>query len=229
MQIKRSLQESIGKNIKKGRRKIKISQKVLSFITGINRASISRIENAKRELNVLQLQKISEGLRVKPKELLRTDIDKLKTLLPIINAFHELANERGINNIFKNNGGRLAQVLHFMNLKILPGREGNDAVDEQGNEYELKSVNIKLTKSFSTHHHMNPIIIKKYRKVNWIFAVYEGIELVEIFKLTPSQLALYYTKWLKKWRDDGNKDINNPKIPLSYVRERGELLFRRNE
>ena len=32
-----------------------------------------------------------------------------------------------------------------------------------------------------------------------------------------------------KWYADGNKDINNPKIPLSFVKENGELLFKRND
>ena len=117
------------------------------------------------------------------------------------------------------------QVLLLKGLKILDGREGNDAVDDDGNEYELKSVNISLTKSFSTHHHMNPIIIKKYRKVDWIFAVYEGIELIEIYKLTPQYLEPFYTKWENKWHDDGNKDINNPKIPLTYVRNIGKKIY----
>jgi hypothetical protein len=57
-------------------------------------------------------------------------------------------------------------------LEVIPGREGNDAKDSNGNEFELKSVNIALTKSFSTHHHINPRIIEKYRQVDWIFAVY---------------------------------------------------------
>jgi Restriction endonuclease PvuII len=65
--------------------------------------------------------------------------------------------------------------------------------------------------------------------VNWIFAVYEGIELIEIYKLTSLQLEPYYKKWVQKWHNDGKKDINNPKIPLLYVKENGELLFRRND
>lgn len=106
-------------------------------------------------------------------------------------------------------------------LKVLPGREGNDAVDDVGREYEFKSVNIELTKSFSTHHHMNPAIIAKYRQVDWVFAVYENIRLLEIWLLHPTDLEKYYRKWETKWRDDGGKDINNPKIPLRYVREHG--------
>ena len=62
------------------------------------------------------------------------------------------------------------------------GREGNDAVDEDGNEYELKDGQLARTAQFTTHHHLNPVIIAKYRKVDWIFATYEGIELKEIYR-----------------------------------------------
>lgn len=153
---------------------------------------------------------------------------KLNSLIPLIKEYQQLADKYGINNIFYNKGGKLLQLLILLNLKKLSGQKSNMAVDEHGNEYELKSVNIKLTKSFSTHHHMNPVIIKKYRKVQWIFAVYEGIELIEIYKLTPAQIEPFYKKWESKWYID-EKDINNPKIPLSFVKENGELLFRRNE
>jgi hypothetical protein len=88
-------------------------------------------------------------------------------------------------------------MLLFTSLKALPGREGNDAIDSKGIEYELKSVNILLTKSFSTHHHMNPTIIRKYRKVPWIFAIYEGIEIRKIYKLKPNDIEPYYNKWEK--------------------------------
>ena len=73
---------------------------------------------------------------------------------------------------------------------------------------------------------MNPVIIAKYRKVNWIFAIYEGIELIEIYELTPKNLQFYYEKWEEKWKADGNKDINNPKIPVTFVRQNGILLYK---
>ena len=126
----------------------------------------------------------------------------------------------------QDNGGKLLQIALVTGLRILTSREGNDAVDESGKEYELKSVNVLLTRSFSTHHHMNPTIIAKYRKVDWVFAVYESIELKEIYLLTPERMEPFYAKWEDKWHRDGGKDINNPKIPLSYVRENGELIFR---
>lgn len=60
----------------------------------------------------------------------------------------------------------MLQILLYTGLTILPGREGNDAKDERVREYEVKSVNTHLTQSFSTHHHMNPHIIRKYRQVD---------------------------------------------------------------
>ena len=125
-----------------------------------------------------------------------SDLDVFKEIYPAVLKLQKLAEKHGISDIFQDNGGKLLQVLLITGLEILPGREGNDAKDVDGNEYELKSINILLTKSFSTHHHMNPVIIEKYRKVGWIFAVYEGIRLLSIYQLTPSDLEFYYTKSL---------------------------------
>ncbi|NET00500.1 MAG: restriction endonuclease [Sphaerospermopsis sp. SIO1G1] len=149
----------------------------------------------------------------------------LDELFPYIQRYQELASKHGINDIFQDNGGKLLQVLLITGLEVLPGREGNDAKDTDGNEYELKSVNIQLTKSFSTHHHINPGIIEKYRQVDWIFAVYRGINLVSIYQLTPADLEFYYEKWERKWNESGGKDINNPKISLTYVKKHGSLIY----
>lgn len=154
------------------------------------------------------------------------DKEHLDALFPYIRAYQELANKHGIDDIFQDNGGKLLQVLLITGLRILPGRLGNDAVDEYGNEYELKSVNINLTKSFSTHHHLNPTILEKYRQVDWIFATYEGIELQAIYQMSSEDLEPYFQKWEQRWRKRGGKDINNPKISLGFVVENGKLLYR---
>ena len=122
------------------------------------------------------------------------DLDIFNQIYPGVLKLQELANKHGINDIFQDNGGKLLQILLITGLEVLPGREGNDARDANGNEYELKSVNTLLTKSFSTHHHMNPMIIEKYRKVDWVFAVYEGIKLLSIHQLTPTDLNVSVTK-----------------------------------
>lgn len=153
------------------------------------------------------------------------DSKLLTKLFPAIRLYQDLATKHGINDIFQDNGGKMLQVLLLVGLRCLPSREGNDAIDDEGNEYELKSVNIRLTRSFSTHHHMNPTIIAKYRRVNWIFAVYEGIEIKTIFLMTPTDLEPYYQRWEQKWHADGGKDINNPKIPLKFVEAYGTILY----
>ncbi|MEE4857840.1 hypothetical protein V2K27_00325 [Pseudomonas alliivorans] len=152
------------------------------------------------------------------------DFDKLLQVWPAVKEYQALATYHGIDDIFQDNGGKLLQVLLLLNLTVLPGREGNDAVDARGREYELKSVNIELTKGFSTHHHMNPVIIAKYRKVPWVFAIYRHIELHAVYILEPEDLEFYFTKWEEKWHADGRKDINNPKIPVTYVMEHGKLI-----
>lgn len=153
------------------------------------------------------------------------DLEKLKSLWPHIQAYQDLATKNGIYDIFQDNGGKLLQVLLITDLQVLPGREGNDAVDSSGQEYELKSINIDLTKGFSTHHHMNPTIIEKYRSVPWIFAIYSGINIQSIYRLEPKDLEPYYLKWEEKWHSDGGKDINNPKIPVRFVTEVGKKIF----
>lgn len=157
-------------------------------------------------------------------------IDELNRLFPYIRKYQKLAREvADIEDIFQDNGGKLLQVLLVTDLKNLTdSREGNDARDKNGNEYELKSVNTQLTKSFSTNHHLNPKIIEKYRKVDWVFAVYDDIELLEIYLMTPEMLEPFYSKWELHYKEVG-KDLNNPKIPLKYVRENGIPVFKHNE
>lgn len=151
------------------------------------------------------------------------DFERFEELWAAVEAYQALATKHGIADVFQDNGGKLLQVLLALGLSALPGREGNDAVDQVGQEYELKSVNIELTKAFSTHHHMNPVIIAKYRQVPWIFAIYRNIKLEAVYLLTPAQLEPYYQEWERKWAVKG--DLNNPKISVAFVMETGELLF----
>lgn len=153
------------------------------------------------------------------------DAEQLKRLWPAVCRYQELATRHGIDDIFQDNGGKLLQVLLLLGLTTIPGREGNDAADTLGVQYELKSVNLNLTGSFSTHHHMNPGIIRKYRKVEWIFGVYQHIELKSVYLLSPADMESYYEKWEAKWHASGGKDINNPKIPVSYVVSVGKLIW----
>lgn len=153
------------------------------------------------------------------------DRERLNRLLPFIREYQALATKHGIDDIFQDNGGKLLQVLLITGLSILPGRLGNDAVDENGVEYELKSVNVDLTSSFSTHHHLNPTILAKYRESQWIFAIYSNIDLVSIYHLKPTDLEYpYFDRWETRWNATG-EDINNPKIPVRFVQKHGSLIY----
>ncbi len=166
-------------------------------------------------------KQLSRSLKVRA----HRDANLLRKLFPGIRLYQELAVKHGIPDIFQDNGGKLLQIALLLGITVLKSREGNDVRDAQGKEYEVKTVNLQRTQQFTTHHHLNPVIIAKYRMVDWIFATYEGIELKEIYLLTPTEMEQWYTAWEEKWHRDGGKDINNPKVPLSYVKAHGRLLY----
>jgi len=163
------------------------------------------------------------------------DLAKLDKLLPHIRELQKLASEHGIHDVFQDNGGKLLQMLLVTGLVGIPGREGNDARDVDGREYEMKSVNRFNTKGvrksnpqFTTHHHLNPTIIDKYRKVDWLFALYSGIELEAVWLLTPKELEPWFVKWEKDYAEKGVA-LNNPKINLTFVEDHGIELYRNPE
>ena len=161
-----------------------------------------------------------------PEEERRSVFERMQNAFEKVQELQKLAKEYGIADIFQDNGGKVLQVLIMLGLKISPGREGNDALDDEGNEYELKTVNYALTTQISTHHHLNKEILDKYRKVKaWYFAIYEDIELWEIWKVPPSQLEELFRYW-EVVIDRTGKELNNPKIPLWFVQTGGEYVYR---
>lgn len=222
------LRNILAENIRALRASMGFSQEDLAEHCGLHRTYIGSVERGERNISLENIERISAALGVTASQLLianigQSDVDRFRSLQPYLEQLQELARKQGINDIFQDNGGKLLQVLLLTGLQNISGREGNDAKDAAGNEYELKSVNTLLTKSFSTHHHLNPVILAKYRQVDWIFAVYEGIKLIAVYQLSPSDLEPYYSKWEEKWKSSG--DINNPKIPLKFVEEHGRRIF----
>lgn len=236
-----------GEKLRELRTALGISQESLAADAGLHRTHISLIERGRRSVRIETIYRLSTALRVQPSSLMpganpssakarepfisphispHPDLKVLDSLFPSVRLYQMLASRHGINDVFQDNGGKLLQTLLLLNLKATGKREGNDAFDEEGKEYELKTVNIKLTKSFSTHHHLNPVILSKYRNVEaWFFSIYHDIELVKVVRMRPDQLeADFFSKWEAKWMEN-SKDINNPKIPVKYVVENGELLY----
>jgi transcriptional regulator with XRE-family HTH domain len=224
----------IATNLKNFRLERNLTQEQLAERANLGDArAVGRIENMEHSPTIETICKLAQAFDLDPANfylvpLSATPTDQLNGIFYFVRRLQTLAQQHGIVDIFQDNGGKLLQVLLITGLKDLPGREGNDAVDHHGNEYELKSLNADLVKGFSTHHHMNPVIIDKYRKVDWIFAIYSGIELQEIYLLKPADLEFYYSKWITKWHTDGGKDINNPKIPMKYVQREGTCVYRKS-
>lgn len=232
--MSKSARKLFAKRLRQIRRLKGLSQEALANLAGLHRTYVGSVERSERNISIDNIERLAKALEVDIFELLMDQRGKIAfypdkntfdELFPYIQSYQELASKHGINDIFQDNGGKLLQVLLITGLEVLTGREGNDAKDADGNEYELKSVNIQLTRGFSTHHHINPGIIEKYRQVDWIFAIYNGISLVSVYQLTSEDLELYYARWEQKWHDSGGKDINNPKIPLTYVEKHGTLLY----
>jgi transcriptional regulator with XRE-family HTH domain len=228
--MRATLRKVLADNLRHLRALRGLSQESLADLVGLHRTYIGSIERSERNVSLDNIEQIADSLEISAGDLLLpisagTPKEQLDQLYPYLRKYQELATSRGINDIFQDNGGKILQVLLLTGLNNLSGREGNDASDDNGNEYELKSVNISLTKGFSTHHHLNPGILKKYRSVHWIFALYEGIEIKSIYRMAPIQLEGLFSKWEKKWHTEGGKDINNPKIPVSFIVENGEKIY----
>lgn len=229
--IYESTLSTIGENITRLRKELEMTQDELATIANIDRTYIGPIENAKQNISISVLCKIAEALHTSPFDLLFKketedidDIAKFNRIFPPVIEYQNLATQYGINDIFQDNGGKLLALLLITGLNNLPGREGNDASDESGNEYEIKSVNLNLVKSFSTHHHLNSVILGKYRKAIWIFAMFRDIQVKSVYLMTPDKLETIFKKWEDKYNETG-KEANNPKIPVKYVMEHGTLIF----
>jgi|JI10StandDraft_1071094.scaffolds.fasta_scaffold821612_1 hypothetical protein len=156
-------------------------------------------------------------------------IKNLEVLWHSFSMMTELAMEYGIQDIFQDNNAKLVQQLIYLNFKALPGREGNDALDEKNREWEMKSANEELVSGFSTHHHLNHIILAKYRKVPWSFSIYSNTNLKEIYVIQNKALEPVFSSWEGKLNGTNGKtkmeSINNPKIPIKFVRSNGVLVY----
>jgi hypothetical protein len=168
----------------------------------------------------------------------RAAISKLFALLEAAKKLQELALTYSIRDIFQDNGGKILQTLILLGLTNTGNREGNDARDSTGTEYELKTENTTLVSSFTTHHHLNHDILAKYRTVPWVFSFYRDIELIEIWAMAPDELEELFSHWESKLNGTATKGgkplppmahINNPKIPFKFVKDHGTPLFTATE
>lgn len=135
-----------------------------------------------------------------------------------------LALYHGVPDIFSDNGGKVVQVAVAVGLDIIPGRTGADAKDRVGNLYEMKTLDLdRNVRGFSTNHHLNMGTIAKYRGRRFVFATYNTTVLQEAYMVTPEDMEPIYQKWERMLK--GRDHLNNPKIPLDYVRDVGVVMY----
>lgn len=147
-----------------------------------------------------------------------------------LSTIESLAKTYKINDIAQDNNLKLLQTLVYFNLQNQPDREGSDAIDRYGNNWELKTANADLVTGFSTNHHTNHERIAQFRKERWLFSIYRGIKLQEVYAMSPKTLEPYFTDWTNKVNAKttagmDNPHINNPKIPLKFVRANGIKVY----
>ena len=159
-------------------------------------------------------------------ETIADDRAELARLYPYLEQYQQLALKHKIADIFQDNGGKYVELQIILGLTTNGKRMGNDATDKNGKEYEIKTVNINGKPEFTTHHHLKQVIIDKYRKVSWFFAIYKGIKLLAIYRVDPDGMEKHYLKWEAKL-NGGADHINNTKIAVRAVMNDGVLVWDR--
>ena len=95
----------------------------------------------------------------------------------------------------------------------------------------MKTCNELLVSGFSTNHHTNLLRINQFRQERWMFSIYQGIKLIDVYIMSPKTLeAEYFTRWenkVKKLAENNtdNPHINNPKISIKFVRNNGIKVY----
>ena len=147
-----------------------------------------------------------------------------------LSAIESLAKQYDIDDIAQDNNLKLLQTLVWFDFENQSGREGSDAIDRYGNDWELKTANEDLVSGFSTNHHTNLERIAQFRRERWLFSIYSGINLKEVYAMSPRTLEPYFSEWTNKVNVKAasgmdNPHLNNPKIPIKFVRENGISVY----
>lgn len=156
-------------------------------------------------------------------------IDNFNIMWSQLTEIEELAsNEYSIGDLAQDNNLKLLQTLILFDFQNQSGREGSDAFDRYGNAWELKTCNSLLVSGFSTNHHTNIPRIEAFRQERWLFSIYEGINLVDVYAMSPRMLEPFFSKWEAKILSSPDPDtahINNPKIPIKFIRQNGIKVY----
>jgi hypothetical protein len=151
------------------------------------------------------------------------------------------ATKHNIHNVFDDGGYKELLILTLFNLKKL-GRTGDDAADESGRKFEIKTVarinakgQRKTGLQITTEHTLTLDNLQRLRSVPlWIVGVFKQEQPEAIYEISPAAFeARYFKKWEAKLRRqeavqvDGSAPVhmNNPKVPLSFIEKHGTRVW----
>lgn len=163
---------------------------------------------------------------------------EVEHLIKIGTDLQRYATAAGIHNVMTDNGYQELILLTMFGLRKLR-REGNDAVDDEGREYELMTVGRtssdgrrKTSLSVTTEHTLTPANIERYRAAHlWIIAIFDQSLPEVIYEITPAALEPYFAAWEDRLDErDGDwrlvrDHLNNPKIPIWFVERYGVRVW----
>jgi hypothetical protein len=158
----------------------------------------------------------------------------LQPLVLLADPLEKEANKVGIRNVFVDNGYPTLVLCSLFGLRAIPGKQGDDAVDEEGRTFELKTVNrlngVGLTRSslpgVCTEATLTEKVIDRYRQsTGWVIGVFEGHHLKEVWQVASGAFEPQYRKWVELLRAKPGTDLNNPKIPFKFVKRVGQLVY----
>jgi hypothetical protein len=154
-------------------------------------------------------------------------------LVSLVAPLEVEANKVGIFNVFDEGGYKTLLLCTMFGLRVIQGR-GDDAIDDLGHTFELKTINIKcrngLVKSrlpdVSVSVRVCSALIERYRKTtSWVIGVFFGHTPVEVWQVPSVALEPLYKHWLTLVDKKGS-DVNNPKVPFNMIRKKGTRVYR---
>jgi hypothetical protein len=177
---------------------------------------------------------VGDTVRMTPQGPYLRPVGSIDMLIGYGRALQEMATVHGIHNVFDDNGYKDLIILTLFGLTKL-GCEGDDAVDTQGRRFETKTVARVSSKGerktnlwVTTEHTMTVANINRYRSsFLWIVAVFDRAAPEAIWEISPAQLEPFFSIWEAKLGERNEfglpvrDHLNNPKIPLRYIAERG--------
>jgi len=164
----------------------------------------------------------------------------ISLLLEMGERLQQSATRHQIHNVFDDGGYKELLLLTLFNLKKLD-RVGDDAEDELGRRYEIKTVarvaasgKRKTSLAITTEHTLTKTNLARYRAVHlWIVAVFDQSFPEVVFEIEPAALEPYFATWESKLdaqqaiQAPGGAPVhlNNPKIPLGFIAKNGVAVW----